>query len=91
MVGKFVDLCNNCTYENGCMNRGTVDRPKLFCEQFELDVVEPAPREDRVSRDVPSDPGGDGEFHGLCCNCENRRHCTINEPEGHIWHCEEYC
>jgi hypothetical protein len=27
---------------------------------------------------------------GLCCNCENRDSCTLQDSPGGIWHCEEY-
>ncbi len=91
MVGEFLDLCNICVHEDGCMNRGTPDRPKLFCEQFELEMLEPAAWEDDALCDGPDNAVEEGKFRGLCCNCENRHTCKISMPEGDIWHCEEYC
>ncbi len=91
MVGEFLDLCNICVHEDGCMNLGTPARPKLFCEQFELETLEPAAWEDDALCDGPDKAVEEGKFRGLCCNCENRHTCKISRPEGDIWHCEEYC
>ena len=93
MVDEFLDLCGICISGPGCMNRGTSFKPKLYCEQFDVETPPPAPWEDA---DPPARPRGananaDGEVRGLCCNCENRGHCKITKPEGDIWHCEEYC
>jgi hypothetical protein len=85
------DLCCVCTYKAECMYRGTPEQPKLCCELFDVDVQALSPHEDEAASahfggDSASDVKG-----GLCCNCEHRKHCTIREPEGNVWHCEEYC
>jgi hypothetical protein len=80
------DLCCICTYSSECMHRGTPESPKLFCELFDVDVPSLTPHEDGAAED-----GGDSlVVGGLCCNCENRKTCTMRMPEGDVWHCEEY-
>lgn len=77
------------------MERGSSTQPKLFCEQFELDVVvdavEAAPLGENIKGKTADTPEENGRFGGLCRNCENRYTCKIRRPEGNIWHCEEYC
>jgi hypothetical protein len=90
-AGVHRDLCCVCTYTAECMYRGTPERPKLCCELFDVDVQALAPHKAEASC---TNSGGDGASYvqgGLCCNCENRKHCTIRRPEGDVWHCEEYC
>ncbi len=80
------DLCCICAYAKECMYRGTTERPKLFCELFDVDVnaiaegVQPTERTNDTADPVA----------GLCCNCENRPTCTIRMTKGNVWHCEEY-
>ncbi len=84
------DLCCICTYTPECMHRGTAELPKLYCELFDVDVQTLVPRD---NADSSSDSGQSGEINtigGLCCNCENRKGCTLRIPEGDVWHCEEY-
>jgi hypothetical protein len=89
MIEEYYDLCGSCTFGTACMNRGTRERPKLYCEQFDVESKETPAWEpsDVVADPSPTDAG---ESRGLCCNCENRNHCTITKPEGDVWHCEEY-
>lgn len=28
---------------------------------------------------------------GLCANCAKRTQCRLPQPEGGVWHCEDYC
>ena len=64
---------------------------KLFCELLDVDVRSLVAHEGGTSCNG-SDQGSDSNtVGGLCCNCENRRTCTIRIPEGDVWHCEEYC
>lgn len=84
------DLCGICVYGSECMHLGTAERPKLYCELFDVDVKAFGPREDNDSQngcnlDKPVDLTG-----GLCCNCEHRGDCTIRMAKGNVWHCEEY-
>lgn len=80
------DLCCICAYAVECMYRGTAERPKLFCELFDVDVN--AIAQGVQSAEKPNDPVD--LVDGLCCNCENRPTCTIRMTKGNVWHCEEY-
>jgi len=80
------DLCCICAYAAECMYRGTAERPKLFCELFDVDV-------NAIAQEVqsPEKVHDTAEaVDGLCCNCENRPGCTIRMTKGNVWHCEEY-
>jgi hypothetical protein len=83
------DLCCICDYAAECMHRGTDEHPKSYCELFDVDVSALVPRTDAGR----SCHGNDdvSTVGGLCCNCENRKRCTIRLVEGDVWHCEEYC
>jgi hypothetical protein len=85
MLKEHHDLCCICVNDAVCVDRGTAKRPKLHCESFDLGVQSSGLREQDVSSVVAAPVGG------LCCNCRNRGRCTIQTPEGDIWHCEEYC
>ncbi|MEN6450693.1 MAG: hypothetical protein ABFC96_09395 [Thermoguttaceae bacterium] len=81
------DLCSICMYAAECIHPGTIDRPKVYCELFDVDVETLVAEQKVAKADVEArDLAG-----GLCCNCENRERCTIHKPEGTVWHCEEYC
>ncbi len=82
-------LCMTCNSSSVCTRRKGIELPVLFCEEFDgwmpLDMKnEPA----RVSEDA-EDPV-DATL-GLCCNCENRGSCALQDSPGGVWHCEEYC
>ena len=83
----YRDLCSTCSHAETCGTRSTPARPILFCEMFEVLAsplaVTPAARE-------PADRQDTGDYNGLCMNCEHRRTCTVDKPEGGVWHCEEY-
>lgn len=84
------DLCNICVYAPECMHRGTAVHPKVYCELFDVDVKAFEPREaDDLS--IASDGKEPLDLRGgLCCNCENRKGCSIRCSNGNVWHCEEY-
>jgi hypothetical protein len=86
-----LDLC--CICENGveCVDCGTSAKPKLHCELFEIAVQSLPFREESQSFSEEIKPSVVAPVGGLCCNCMNRPNCTIQAPEGDIWHCEEYC
>jgi ketosteroid isomerase-like protein len=73
------------------MHCGTASRPKLHCELFDVDVKTFAASEDCRATSVAGRSAAPDAARGLCCNCENRKHCVIRAREGAIWHCEEYC
>jgi hypothetical protein len=84
VLKEHLDLCCICVNNGECVDRGTPERPKLHCELFDLTVQSSLLREE-------SHPAIVAGVGGLCCNCMNRHTCTIQAPEGDIWHCEEYC
>ncbi len=84
------DLCGICMYADECMHRGTAERPKLYCELFDVDVGAISPQAPGKSADAADDEPLD-LAGGLCCNCEHRHNCTIRSKKGTVWHCEEYC
>jgi hypothetical protein len=84
MLKEHRDLCCICVNDVACVDRGTTERPKFHCEAFDIEVQSSRLREESVSSAVAT-------VGGLCCNCRNRGNCTIQTPEGDIWHCEEYC
>ena len=65
-------------------DRGSVNRPKFHCEEFDIGV-ESRPLSEEIALSIAPIVGG------LCCNCANRTHCVDQPQEGDIWHCEEYC
>ncbi len=87
VYGTHLDLCSTCNHAKTCGNRGTPERPILFCEQFEdsVPVSAPAP-----AAGLPETEQDAGEYKGLCTNCENRQSCTTSKQAGGVWHCEEY-
>jgi hypothetical protein len=78
------DLCCICAQRSGCIDRGSVNRPKFHCEEFDIGV-ESRPLSEEIALSIAPIVGG------LCCNCANRTHCVVQPEEGDIWHCEEYC
>jgi hypothetical protein len=81
-------LCMTCNNDSTCTRRKGVKLPVLFCEEFDgwmpRDMDNgPAP----VFEDEVTDPD---TTMGLCCNCENRDSCVLQDSPGGVWHCEEY-
>jgi len=90
---EYLSLCSSCKNAGDCIFQKDLQKPALYCEEFEIDISLPVKiaREEKVSPTIPVDPKGDsGKFIGLCSNCDNRRTCAFPIPEGGIWHCEEY-
>ena len=90
MPGRHRDLCSTCNHRSGCNHRGTIEKPVFYCEEF--DAYIPVARVSLGSASPAGSNGkkGSGQYGGLCSNCENRETCTIRDPEGGVWHCEEY-
>ncbi len=84
MPTEHRDLCCTCVNGRECIERGTAKQPKLHCEAFDVGVQSSALHDESAPAIVDT-------VRGLCCNCMNRPHCTIQAPEGDVWHCEEYC
>lgn len=90
MPREYRDLCCICIYVASCMNRGTTEKPKFYCEQFDLGVAGPPVMVSEDSYHLPGKKTLPGESRGLCSDCEERDHCTLSIPDGYVWHCEEY-
>lgn len=87
----YPGLCTTCVNEPQCTFPRSVDRPVMFCEEFD-GVVEVKPR-----LLMESPPPTErlavvdrGRFRGLCMTCEKRETCTFPKPEGGVFHCEEF-
>jgi hypothetical protein len=84
MLQEHRDLCCVCSHNSMCGYRGTPQRPKLFCEWFE---VESAGTLASPSSRPPVDL-----TRGLCGNCDNDGGGCMSSGSGHtVWQCEEYC
>ena len=90
MIQEHLDLCRTCNHVATCMNRGTSERPKFYCEQFDAWVpLSPAPF-NRSGVNAPREGVPSSQYKGLCFNCEDRETCALSRPDGGVWHCEEY-
>jgi len=81
-------LCSTCNNGPVCIRRKGIRLPVLLCEEFDDHTPQealPSP----VSVNADDDPPIDAAM-GLCCNCENRGSCTLQDSPGGVWHCEEY-
>jgi len=94
---KFNDLCSTCSLGPACAYRQASARPVWYCNEYEHTVPAFMSRADtrksqKRSSDnpAPKQSLADGQFKGLCQNCENRETCLLPKPEGGVWHCEEY-
>ncbi len=81
-------LCSTCNSSVVCTRRKGIQLPVLFCEEFDDSMpLEGESRPDPVIEDAECVPD---TAMGLCCNCENRGSCTLQDSPGGVWHCEEY-
>ena len=81
-------LCMTCNSGSVCTRRVGIKLPVLFCEEFDdsaLEKVESKPVPVPENRETLPDTS-----LGLCCDCENRDSCTLQDSPGGVWHCEEY-
>ena len=91
---KRLSLCSTCKNALSCTFPRDPDKPAVYCEEFEIE--EPPPiriaEEERPKATEPYVAEGrdSTRFIGLCSDCENRQTCVFPEPEGGVWHCEEY-
>ncbi len=85
-------LCMTCNHAENCGYLRELDKPVLFCEEFDSftppSVEEVSPL-DNVAPTVEEMRDWD-KYKGLCVNCDNREHCAIRNAEIGVWHCEEY-
>ena len=84
-------LCSTCTSAPACALRKDSAAAIFECEEFSGNgssaggggkSASPVQARHR-SRAYPSGVG-------LCATCEARKVCTSSNPEGGVWHCEEY-
>ena len=95
-----IGLCTTCMHKLTCTFPGTAGNPKLFCEEFQCEVlpcpevtagisiVSPEQSEARSDQDLPDQKPD--RYMGLCINCANRESCNLPKQNGGIWFCEEY-
>ena len=90
MSGRHRDLCWTCNHHPRCINRGTVEQPVFYCEEFDAYIPVSRVFLGSASRASSNGKKGSGQYRGLCSNCEERKTCTMRDLEGGVWHCEEY-
>jgi len=91
---EYLSLCSSCKNAGDCIFQKDLQKPTLYCEEFEIDT---GPSVKTAGKEMPSqttsvdaEQKDSGKFIGLCSNCDNRRTCAFPKPEGGVWHCEEY-
>lgn len=89
-ANEFRDLCSTCNFASDCLQRATLIRPVLFCEEFDCFVPvfkKPVEEKERYA----AIPAADGSTHqGLCFNCTDRDVCAYTASESKTLFCEEY-
>ena len=88
-------LCATCRTASTCMYLRSSSKPILQCEEFERFPIKPGkkPMEASMSMSKNNPEGNPGKKHkyfGLCTNCNHRDACKFLQPQGGVWHCEEY-
>jgi hypothetical protein len=83
-------LCTTCDHRDDCVYAGIDIQPVVFCEEFRADATAEMASLDNAG--IPSDPALQVEvrLQGLCVNCDNRKDCVHEKPDGPINYCEEY-
>lgn len=83
---RFNDLCTNCMHREGCSICQARAAAIHYCEEYEAATLQGINWESQQPVAMPMPP----IEAGICVNCERRHTCTVEKPEGGIWHCEEY-
>ena len=88
-------LCASCLTASTCMYLRSSSKPILQCEEFEEFPCKPSKKPMEASMSMSkNNPGGNPErkskYYGLCTNCKHRDTCKFLQPQGGVWHCEEY-
>ena len=64
-----------------------------FRHRIKAQLLEEMAQGRRDSKPAPAPENAEAPLDatlGLCCNCENRGSCTLQNSPGGVWHCEEY-
>jgi len=85
---QSLGLCSTCNSSSMCTRRKGIKLPVLFCEEFD-DSTSPKVESQAIPAIEDEETALDTTM-GLCCNCENRDSCTLQDSPGGVWHCEEY-
>jgi len=89
-ANEIRDLCSTCNFASECLQRATLIRPVLFCEEFDCFVPvfkKPVKETERY----PAIPTADGSDHqGLCFDCMDRESCVYTTAGRKTLYCEEY-
>ncbi|HOE11115.1 MAG TPA: hypothetical protein PLQ35_12640 [bacterium] len=90
MPDEYHGLCSTCNHSPTCRSRSAHYGPVFYCEEFDSYT-------DVLPRVVPPPISAESEhtdqvnrYTGLCSDCKNMESCMFLEPEGGVWHCEEY-
>ncbi len=83
---RFNDLCTNCRNREQCRICEARSQAIYFCEEYEAATLQGINWDNQKPVAMPMPP----VEAGICVNCERRHTCSIEKPEGGIWHCEEY-
>lgn len=84
MENKISEICQTCAKFSTCKRCVESKHRILSCDEFEKSKT----NEDSNHLEIENH-----EFtrdKGLCTNCTKRTYCTLNRPEGGVWHCNEY-
>ena len=88
MGDESLGLCSTCNNSGICTRHREMVFPVHFCEQFDNAVPIPSKQKPPILAD---DEAALDMAMGLCCDCQNRASCTLQDSPGGVWHCEEYC
>ena len=83
---RFNDLCTNCMQRDNCSICNARKSAIQYCEEYEAATLQGIQWDNRPPVASPKPP----VEAGICVNCEKRATCSVERPDGGIWHCEEY-
>ena len=81
-------MCLTCSKAAICALPRVSELPILECGTYRASTQIRAPASGSPKRQDRSKE--EGEFRGLCADCELRNDCTFSRPESGVWHCEHY-
>ena len=101
----YSGLCSTCEHRATCTYPHYVDRPTLFCEEFDglsdnlAAAAGPAGRFEwgsgRPTSEVRQEQKMEvirkkSPYKGLCSTCDSQDTCTFPKSADGVWHCEEF-